>query len=674
MALQQPYIQPIPEQSPAQTTLGVAKAFDVLAANLPGFEKRPEQYDLTLQVAQALRSKVHLVAEAPTGTGKSFAIGLAILAEFLGTNKKAVVATANNNLLEQYASKDLPFLQSLFPDLVWARAKGKNNYACLDKGEALFGQQVLFAQKEGLQRLGKWYNQTATGDKEEISFPLTEGEWSQINADDTCTGAKCPFYEDCHYFKAKRAVQDAQVIVTNHDLALMEILNPELDLFPYYDALILDEAHQLEDKTLSKLESSLTSRQIDGYINKAERKYRLDDRALLETIKLHSQLFFNAYRDLLKNSKSDKITIEPSATLVEATDNLAYSLERLKDKLLDYKNYDSSLRARKEYENLRSNIAGAARAARLAVTTHKKLVSWVEATKNDVKVVCSPYRLGKTLYESLFCHTDKVVITLSATLATNAGKAGFVTGPNGQLVPVSQFQFFRSRVGLKEASEFLCPSPFDYKKNCVLFLPEAPANAVDPNTEAWRLWMRDEIVKLLQLSQGRAFVLTTSSRAANELGEYLSGRCGFPVKAQNGQMSNSKLIEWFKETSNSVIVATASFWEGVSIEGDDLKLVIIDKIPFAPHTDPKNKALDAWYKADEKRKKRAFAELMVAPAIIRLKQGFGRLIRTKTDRGAVAIFDPRLTVKPYGKIILNALPNAVRVNSIEDSRLEEILR
>jgi ATP-dependent DNA helicase DinG len=186
--------------------------------------------------------------------------------------------------------------------------------------------------------------------------------------------------------------------------------------------------------------------------------------------------------------------------------------------------------------------------------------------------------------------------------------------------------------------------------------------------------MIDETLALLEMSQGHALILTTSNKGLKDIGEALTKRCPYPVKIQTPGGSNSKLVEWLKETPNGVLVGTSSFWEGVSVEGDALRLVIIDKIPFAPHTDPIHKAREAWYKSDERRKKLVFMELAMYPAVMKLKQGFGRLIRTKTDPGAVAILDPRLTGSRYGNTLLKSLPDATRATTRDDARLKEILR
>lgn len=648
--------------------LAIDKAYRVLEENLPSFERRPEQFELTVNITNSLLLQQHLVAEAPTGTGKSFAIFLAIIAAYHGTHKKAVIATANNNLLEQYANKDLPFLESMYPGLKWARAKGKGNYACIDKGEKQFGQQVLFNESDSKKRLQEWYDATGSGDREEITFKVPEAEWQSIAVDDSCTGRKCAYFKDCHYYKAKDKVQQAQIIVTNHDMVLIDLFQPMAQLFPTYDALFLDEAHQLEDKTISRLEQGLTQRQVENYLKKAERDYDVSDRNTLQSIDMPTLKLFTYYRGL---TDTDRKAIEATNELRELTHDFMIAMDRLRAEVSRYKTSEGT-REHKEKHNLMENITGAKNAAIAAVTNDERYVSWVEPTKTDIKVVTAPFRVSKRLHDALFSNPDITVITMSATLASGSKKQQF--DASGNPVAVSQFETFRKRVGLTQTGEFICKSPFDYKRNCVLYLPDVPPEAIDPNKEEWRSWMCHQILDLVRLSNGRAFILTTSSKACRELGDYVAKMSGLPVKTQGPDMGNSKLIEWFKNTPNSVLVGTASFWEGVSIEGDDLKLVIIDKIPFTPHTDPIQQARQAWYDANPERKKRAFMDLQIYPAIIRLKQGFGRLIRTKTDTGAVALLDPRLTKKPYGKSILYALPNAARVGRLDDPRLIEILK
>lgn len=651
-------------------SLEVERFYQKLAANLPGFERRKEQYDLTVAITGTLLSGGNLCAQAPTGTGKSFAVGGGILAAFHGTGKKTIVATANNSLLEQYASKDLPFLQSMFPDLKWARAKGKNNYACLDKGEKIFDQQSLFGQSDAVKRLQEWYDATPTGDKEEIPFEVPDGEWSKINADDTCTGRKCQYFAECHYYRAKDEIKQADIVVTNFDLALLDLFNPEFEIFPTYDAIILDEAHQLEDKAISKLEQSFTERQLANYIQKANKAYGVSD-AVLDPVRSTVANLFSAYRALLPQGK-EKQSIIPDANLLALTDSFDEAMRSLAAAVWQFKTPENT-RERKTQDNLRKNIDAASMAAQAVIRNHSKSVSWVEQTKADIKVVTSPFVVDRKLYDNLFSAAGGFsVITLSATLSMK--KKPQLTASAAGLQPVALFDQFRARVGMVLTGEFDCPSPFNYQKNCVLYLPKPPEGVNKPDDAGCSPWMMDQILQLVELSRGRALILTTSNKALKEISGFLARSTTLPVKAQSPETSNSKLIEWFRSTAGAILVGTSSFWEGISIEGDDLKLVIIDKIPFPNNQDPIQQARDAAYRKDPVKSKKAFLDLGLFPAIIRLNQGFGRLIRTKTDTGCVAILDPRLTNAKYKDKILSSLPKAYRTTVLQDARLVEVLR
>ncbi len=661
----------VPEPPPAKG-VGIEKFFEALK-KLPGYEHRQEQYNLTVAITGSLENKVHLAAQAPTGTGKSFAVVGGIIAASLGTGRRTVISTANNSLLEQYASKDLPFLQSLFPELKWGRAKGKNNYACLDKGEKLFGQQMLMGQSEALKRLQGWYDATKTGDKEEITFEVPDVEWAKINVDETCTGRKCAFYDECHYYKAKKQLSQADIIVTNFDLVLLEAFNPEIQILPRYDALILDEAHQMEDKAISKLESSLTGSRVANFINKAKQSYGVSDEALLAGLSDITGRLFSAYKGLLQEGQ-EKQSIIPSQTLIDLTYGFQQKLKDLEAAVWAHKTPEGS-RERKAQENLMATIREAGEAAHSAVRNDARRISWVEmvANKTDVKIVTCPYRVGKQLHEALFANSEVPVICLSATLGIKGKKPQMTLGAGG-LQPVALFDQFRQRVGMVSCGEFDCPSPFNYAKNCVLYVPKPPEAMTSPNSQGFSVWQGEQIRQLVELSRGRALVLTTSTQALRSISGFLMRSTSLPVKAQSAEMSNNRLIEWFKSTENAILVGTASFWEGISIEGDDLKLVIIDKLPFTPHTEPVQQAREAWYKADPKRKDKAFMDLQLYPAIIKLMQGFGRLIRTKTDTGAVAILDPRLTYARYRNVVLSSLPNAYKTTLIQDPRLLEVLK
>lgn len=684
-ATQAAQAQPIatPTAGKPAASIGVERAFQTLAENLPTYERRQEQYDLTLHIAHALRTETHLVCEAGTGTGKSFAVGLAIISEFLGAGKTTVIATANNNLLEQYAIKDLPFLASLFPGLKWARAKGKNNYACELKASEKFDQTVLFNKTATFSKLLQWYQNTRTGDKAEIKFSVPAEEWAEINCDDSCTGKKCPFYDTCFYYTARESLQTADIVVTNFDIVLLDLFNPIYSLLPAHEALILDEAHQLEDKTISKLEATLSRQEMVRIFAKATREYRVDQSLIIEPHKAMEALF-KEYKAFLDNE--DKKTIAPYEKLVTLTANFSHSVEFLTNEILRFQpEYE---REKKKQKNLVDRMFGITHAAKIAVESNDRTTSWIEKTiREDYRIVTAPFKVARRLHFDLFSEPGKTVITMSATLGTGAPSGGspkFDANGNRIMDTAAVFEQFRRRCGITEATEFIADSPFDYKKNCALYLPTPPAGIDTPNHKEWKYWAADEILKLVKMSNGRALVLCTSVVNCKFFGDWISKNTSLEVKIQSKETSNSQLIEWFKEkntvqqglfgatASGGVLVGTASFWEGVSIEGDLLKLVIIDKIPFAPMNDPIQQARDADYKRRGK-EKQAWRDLQVYPAIIKLKQGFGRLIRTKSDQGAVAILDPRLTTKGFGKSILRSLPQATRVNSLEDVFLKEIL-
>ncbi len=653
----------------------VDQAYQVLENNLPSFERRPEQIDLTRFIVSSLKYEQHGIAQAPTGTGKSFAVGLGLVPVLEGNEHRAIIATANNNLLEQYATKDLPFLQSMFPWLTWARAKGKGNYACIEKIERVFGQQVIAEDPTGASvKLRNWTNETLTGDREEINFTVKESDWAKVNADDSCTGRKCPFYEDCHYYKAKWKTERSRIIITNFDLALLDLFNPMAQILPSYKYIIFDEAHQLEDKALSKLEESLSELGIQQSLMEGKNKFKVSDPVFQLSYSATVDLF-KAYRDLL--SGGDRVRVQSSTQLVELTNKLLESLRNFYFAVSGYMSNDD--REEKSKKVLLERIEKIQSTAVNALQSKEGIVTWAElGRRKNVKVVSSPLFAGKTLKHFLFNRDSKTVICMSATVGSRkkvtASKAtpGFLKNTKPK-VPAPLFKEFRKRIGMLNAGEFDCPSPFNYQKNCVIYTPKPPKEAENPNDPKWRAWMKEEIISLVELSQGRAFVLCTSSKMCCEIGEYIAQATRFPVTIQNGQTGKSKMIEWFKQTPNAVLVGTASFWEGVSIEGDALKLVIIDRIPFIPHTDPLQKAREDFYKSREDLKRRYFQELMLWPAKVKLQQGFGRLIRTKTDTGAVAILDPRLHTKNYGQAILRSLPPAPVVESIDDPRLITIL-
>lgn len=652
--------------------LKVQQFYNRLAEKLAGYEKRPEQYELTVTIANSIKAGQHLVAQAPTGTGKSFAVALGILSVLDGTKKRAVISTANNNLLEQYAKKDFPFLESLFPGLNWARYKGKQNYACIEKGEKLFGQGVLFGREERLEPLRQWYFDTQDGDKESISFTVKADDWQKLNVDDTCTGRKCPFYEDCHYYRAKEKAKNAQIVLTNFDLVLIDLFNPDAQIMPGYDVLVVDEAHELQDKAISKLEKSVSKKSVIALINRAIKNFEIVDPDFVAKVTSRVEGFFMLCENTLGEYETQK-AIHPTETIEEYAKNAKAQLKELAARIAMFpprKAKDEALQ-----RNSLNKIDEILLAIHYFLNQQNGHVSWIEVTKDrkDSKIVSAPFRATKYLKEAMFDRDDLSVILLSATLGQMTPQKP-VLMPDGSMVKSGvMFEWFRRVNGIAKAGEFNCKSPFDYRKNCIIYTPTPPDDRTkDPKNQEWLYWAQNEAINLIEMSQGKAFVLCTSVSNMNKFAEAIARSTSYKVMMQ-GNKTNSQLIEWFKNTPNSVLVATASFWQGVSIEGDDLKLVIIDKIPFPAHGDPVHEALGKWYEANPERKKRKFLEMSINPAIIMMAQGFGRLIRTKTDTGCVAILDPRVQTMWYGRKIMQALPNASQTTSITDPRLKALL-
>lgn len=651
--------------------LKVQQFYSRLAEVLPGYEKRPEQYELTVTIANSVKAGQHLVAQAPTGTGKSFAVALGVLSVLDGTDKKAIITTANNNLLEQYAKKDFPFLQSVFPTLNWAKFKGKSNYACNEKGEKLFGQGVLFGKEQRLEPLREWYFHTPDGDKESIDFEVKGEDWEKLAVDDTCTGRKCPFFDDCHYYRAKEKAARAQIIITNFDLVLIDLFNPEASILPGYDVLVVDEAHELQNKAINRLEKALNEKSILRLIDKAAKDFEIDDPEYVASIKARIEGFFMVCKNTMAEGETAKI-ITPTTLIGEYAENAKEKIKELWHRV----NFFAPRKAKEEA--LRAKTLDKLEEIQLAIhyllSQQPGHVSWIETDMKGSKIISSPFRATKYLKEAMFDRDDLAVILLSATLG-QAQKRAPVLQPNGRLAPPTgpMFEWFRRTNGIAKAGEFNCKSPFDYSRNAVIYTPlPEDEKARDPKNQEWHYWAQSQVVDLLNLSQGKAFILCTSTANMNKFAELVARSTPFPVMKQ-GAKNNSQLIDWFKSTPNSVLVATSSFWQGVSVEGDDLKLVIIDKIPFPSHGHPIQQALERWYKANPERDKRRFMEMSLEPAIIMLNQGFGRLIRTKKDTGVVAILDPRVQTKWFGKKILWSLPKATQCVNNTDPKLRKLL-
>ncbi|MDF1564563.1 MAG: ATP-dependent DNA helicase [Deltaproteobacteria bacterium] len=618
-----------------------------LAEASEGYEDRPQQRRMADAVARALARGHHLTVEAGTGTGKT----LAYLLPAVLSGRRIVVSTATKALQDQVFEKDLPLLaEVLGRPISAARLKGRGNYVCLTR-KARFDAQPTFERREEgatYDAIDAWVKTTESGDKAELhAVPETHSAWSQIcSTSDSCTGQKCEAWELCFVTREREKAAQAQVVVVNHhlffaDLSLKSSSAGQLggaEVIPPYEAVIFDEAHALEDVATTFFGVSFSSRQCTDLARDAGRVAAAQPElasALGEAaarLERRAKAFFACLPGEEGRGALEPRTVEDC---LEERDALREALKLLAA-------VASEAREDEEVQSL-GRRAREGESALFLVTTldDPTLVYWMDRRARSTVLQASPIDVAPVLQEILLRQVDVCTFT-SATLATNGGLG-----------------FFQNRIGLVEEGEerfeqesLILDSPFDYERQAALYVP---TGLPEPNRPGFVEAVAEEALQLIELTGGRAFVLCTSRRNMFAIHDLIAGRFDAPLYLQ-GQAPKQALLERFQEAP-SVLVATQSFWEGVDVPGDALSLVIIDKLPFASPGDP---IVAARMRALEEAGKSAFGHYQLPQAALALKQGFGRLIRTRRDRGIVAICDERLATRRYRGHFLRTLPPAPR--------------
>jgi len=612
-----------------------------------GYEHRPAQLQMAEAVHDAFAKHHHTIVEAGTGTGKT----LAYLLPAICSGRRVVISTATKSLQEQLYQKDVPFLQKHFaPNLKVAVMKGRSNFLCLSKMHALADQPMLKGMEEvdAFRQIRDWSKLTETGDRAELTFLPDDSElWSRIDARrDTCTGKKCPEFEKCFLTQMQNRAKEADLIIVNHHLFFADLVLKQDDfgsILPEYSAVVFDEAHEMEDVASDYFGQQISNFRFEELARDADHAMRLTKMGsptLLrrtQRIREKSRAFFDSFPP--RDGRFPFTRQEREAFLEqhrEAYDALLNACKAMETEFaaLTQKPEELTRIARRSFE-IRQEFSF------LFESNEKNYVYWFERRNKGVFLAATPIDISQILREKLFEAFDTVILT-SATL-TVAGR----------------FEFIRQRLGLDHAKECALPPEFDFPQQALLYLPQKMPDVRDagfPGKAA------DEIVQLLELSHGRAFCLFTSYSQMNDLFERVRTRVEFPLMLQ-GTAPRSVLLERFKNTPNSVLFATASFWQGVDVPGEQLSCVIVDRLPFAVPSDP---IVAARVRALQDEGRNPFSEFQVPEAVLALKQGFGRLIRAKTDRGVLALLDTRIQRMPYGKIFLESLPRYRRTNDLED--------
>ena len=652
---------------PAATALATLHQFfgpsGLLSRTHPAYEFRRGQLQMAQAVEQALAEKRHLIVEAGTGTGKT----LAYLLPVIRAGKRVLISTGTKNLQEQLFYKDVPFLeQALFPEgerkLRVCYMKGRNNYLCRKKLYDLTGQPVLsgLEEIEQYRAIAEWEKTTETGDRAELSeLPESSALWPHLDArSDKCLGQKCSQWERCFITEMHRRALESDIIIVNHhlffaDLAIKQSAEgaPDAGILPDCAAVVFDEAHELENVagsyfgvTVSNWRIEDLARDVESSLQRAKGLSAAISGAL-GSLRERAQLFFSLLpggegrlpfhnrQEFLEENGDEYLG------LMQALGRLSAELQRMREKPEEVFNFI------RRVEELRVQLSF------LMESNDRNTVFWIERrggresrgsvarSGRHVFLQATPIDVAPILRSCLFDKLECAVLT-SATLAVGGG-----------------FEYIRRRLGLEHARELVLASHFDYENQAILYVPP---DLPDPRTPQFAERAAGRIRQLLEITRGRAFCLFTSYAQMNEIYNRLLGELEYPMLLQ-GNAPKRALLEEFRITPNAVLFGTSSFWQGVDVQGEQLSCVIIDRLPFEVPSDP---IVAARVHAIADEGGNAFYQYQVPAAVITLKQGFGRLIRSLHDRGLLALLDNRILKKAYGRVFVESLPAYRRTTDI----------
>jgi ATP-dependent DNA helicase DinG len=648
----------------------------ILSRTHPAYEFRRGQLQMAEAVEQALEEKRHLIVEAGTGTGKT----LAYLVPVIRSGKRVIISTGTKNLQEQLFYKDVPFLeQALSPNHVGTVSqavesrqgpgtlsvcymKGRNNYLCRKKLYDLTDQPVLsgLEEIEQYRAIAAWEKHTATGDRAELAeLPEASMLWHKLDARaDTCTGQKCSEFERCFITEMRRRAMESDIIIVNHHLFFADLAiklqadgAPDAGILPDVAAVIFDEAHEVEDVAANYFGISVSNLRVEDLARDVERSMQSNKMlspslsGALGSLRDRSQLFFSLLpagdgrfafdtrREFLEENGDEFLGFNQALTRIAGElEGLPQKPEEVFHFVRRAQEIQVQLSYAMEAQDRNTVFWIERRGGRETGATMNRVSAPGSRGRQNVFLQATPIDVGPILRDCLWSKLDCAVLT-SATLAVGGG-----------------FEYIRKRLGLEHARETVLPSHFDYQSQAVLYVPP---DMPDPRTPQFTTKAAERIRKLLEITRGRAFVLFTSYAQMNDVYHRLLGELEFPMLRQ-GDAPKTALLEEFRLTPNAVLFATSSFWQGVDVQGEQLSCVIIDRLPFAVPTDP---VVAARVKAIDAEGGNAFFQYQVPAAVITLKQGFGRLIRSLHDRGLLVLLDNRILKKQYGRTFIESLPN-----------------
>ena len=689
----------------------------VIHKNFGKFEVRREQYEMAKLIENSMNENKKLIVEAGTGTGKTIAYLLPTLLYAIENNLKVIVSTNTINLQEQLVNKDIPLLKKIInEDFNYQIVKGRGNYLCkrklynIDVTEKETDTEEERTEKNIIRNLIDWdKNVTRTGDRNELKYEISNSIWEKVNSEvDMCKGVKCPHYSKCHFFKARKNVADATLLIVNHhmffaDLAIRNQTGfyTNYSILPNYDIVVFDEAHNIEDTarnyftfetskiSFGRLMGNIYNRRVVNssnggaivrlmtYLNESlssEEYEKIDE--LKEDVIAELNVFYDKGIDIfdkliylfsenndnkeikikidkqkMRNNKAFREVMEINSQFKESYGNLVIRINKFLNTVSNYNLEDKEgflFEFSRYYERLKQYYK---KFEFIMEGKEEGYVYWANVTtiRPNVKLYATPFDISDELNDNLFTKMDRMVFT-SATLAVD-----------------NKFDYYKKSIGLmkenrRKIDERIVKSPFDYEKQMKVYIPE---DALDPTNIEFLRDLEEFIEGVIKNTKGHCFLLFTSYSALNFLYNQLKSRFSekeYTLIKQN-DFPRHEMIEIFKNSKNPILFGTDSFWEGVDVQGEQLQSVIITKLPFKVPNDPVTEAI---IENIRKNGQNPFNDYQVPQAVIKFKQGVGRLIRSKTDSGNIIILDNRIIKKMYGKKFLSALPR----NKVVESKSE----
>ena len=624
------------------------------------YEERPQQTSMALGVADALTAGRNLCVEAPTGVGKSFAYLVPLIYRSRYSSLPSVVSTETINLQEQLMHKDIPMLRELTGmDVKAALAKGRHNYLCRRRLEMLSGEQkdMLIPVPSlviDLEKINNSLSGTMSGERDDFKFRIDHQLWGLVCCEaGNCGGSKCPYFHNCYYYKARKTWESADIIIANHALFFTDLAmrgeGSESPLLPNYGAVVIDEAHTLENNACDHLGLHVSKSGIIGVLNRLfnpdsargllmrSGSGTLDLRAQVSDVRDEAYAYFSFYENMLTSKYETALKVpQPDMCSEKLTRMLAALVLKLDAFIEDEEDNTFKTELQSQCSRLREYIDA------VSAFHHQTIpdaVYYIESDRNSVTLHGAPLNVSDLLRSALFDQKFPVILC-SATLTFRG-----------------RFDYFWNRTGYSGGDGLRLDSPFSPEQATVYLAKNIP----DPSSRDFVPALIDEIPRFVNLTDGKAFVLFTSYQALKQCAERLRGEFqnrNWQLLVQGENMTRSQLLKEFKEDINSVLFGTDSFWTGVDVPGDALSNVIVTKLPFAVPSHPLIAARMAKIEASGAS---SFSEYSLPEAVLKFRQGIGRLIRSRSDRGVIVILDRRVTSKGYGRLFLDAMPYKIEM-------------